>query len=292
MAALVCILAAAAAALWTYRRLPAADVARFLGEKPSSAASAKAYAAGMAVAAAWLRWTGGYSLLIAQLPQLARYCAIVYGRDKEADPAHTWTVETFAMTAAAGLATVTALMAAADAGVASFLAAVSAAIPFLRWRDLAGKAAQRREAFVAELPTFMHKLSLLLAAGETLHGAWRRAGEAYGEKRLHPLYAELAKAGVAMANGVPFPRALEEMQRRCGFPEVSALVTTVLMHYKRGGESFALALQDASRSLLEKKQAYVRTKGEQASAKLLFPMMLMLVAVMTIVAAPAVMMMR
>jgi len=51
-------------------------------------------------------------------------------------------------------------------------------------------------------------------------------------------------------------------------------------------------LQDASRLMMEKKHAVVRTQGEEASTKLLFPMLLMLIAVMAIVAAPAVMLMH
>ncbi|TLS50170.1 hypothetical protein FE782_21085 [Paenibacillus antri] len=244
------------------------------------------------VAEAWLRRCGAYPKLAIHLPQLLRYCAMVQDRSEATDPAYAWTVRTFAATTLAAFAAVFAYLAKADGAVVLLIAVLTAAAPAVLWRELKKKVEGRQRAFVAELPTFLHKLSLLLAAGEAIHRAWQRAGTVGSDKETHPLYTELARTNQDIAQGVPFPKALEDMHRRCGYHEVSALITTVLMNYKRGGEAFALALQDASRLMMEKKHALVRTQGEEASTKLLFPMMLMLCAVMLIVAAPAVMLMN
>ena len=233
-----------------------------------------------------------YPLVIQYLPQLVRYCQLVYGTNAQPQPAFRWTVVAFAWFAGGTVTAAASLLAQADASMVALCASVAGGAPLALWSDLRRKAERKRRRIVSELPTFMHKLALLLSAGESLPQAWQRAGTAGSGKEEHPLYAELAKTVQDIRNGVSFPKALDDMHRRCGYPEIGALVTTVLMNYKRGGESFALALQDASRLFMERKQTVIRTKGEEASAKLLFPMIIMLAAVLIIVAAPAVMMMQ
>ena len=233
-----------------------------------------------------------YPLVIQYLPQLVRYCQLVSGASAQPQPAFRWTVVAFAWSSGGAAAAAVSLLAQADVSIVVLCACVAGGAPFALWSDVKRKAESKRRRIVSELPTFMHKLALLLSAGETLPQAWGRAGTPSAGKGGHPLYAELEKTAQDIRSGVSFPKALEDMHRRCGYPEIGALVTTVLMNYKRGGESFALALQDASRLYMERKQAAVRTKGEEASAKLLFPMILMLAAVLVIVAAPAVMMMQ
>lgn len=243
------------------------------------------------IASVWLRHSRMYPLLIVQLPQLVRYCSLLHSGGSVKDPAFHWATKAFACSILLIIAAITAWLAQADAAMITVFMLLAAGSPMALWHDLTSKMRRRQEAFVSELPTFMHKLSLLIAAGETTQRAWQRAGTVDRHKAGHPLYAELGKTGNELAQGVPFVKALEDLHRRCGVHEVSVLVTTVLMNYRRGGDAFALSLQDASRMLMERKFAIVRMRGEEASTKLLFPMMLMLCAVMLVVAAPAIMMM-
>lgn len=53
-----------------------------------------------------------------------------------------------------------------------------------------------------------------------------------------------------------------------------------------------LALMDLSRSLWERRKAICKTLGEQASSKLVFPMVLLFMVVVILVGAPAFMMMN
>jgi tight adherence protein C len=166
------------------------------------------------------------------------------------------------------------------------------AVPIVMWRDLQNKVKQRRELILIELPTFMQKFILLVNAGETPQRAWVQAGTVLLKGHDHPLYRELMKTNMQLQQSVPFSRALEELHLRCGMIEFSSFITTVLMNYRRGGEAFTLAIHDAARMLLEKKRAFIRIKGEEASTKLIFPMLIMLLAVMVLVCAPAVMLME
>ncbi|MNW00625.1 hypothetical protein D3C71_1961440 [compost metagenome] len=68
--------------------------------------------------------------------------------------------------------------------------------------------------------------------------------------------------------------------------------TNVLMNFKRGGSDFAYSLEELSHTLWERRKAAARTIGEEASAKMVFPMVLLFCTVMLIVAAPAVLSMQ
>lgn len=270
----------------TYRKY-APDIRPRLHPDPAAPLEASIYI----VVGAWLVRSGAYNRLISQAPLLVRHCALVYGNSHQ-DPAFRWVACTAALTAGGLLASFAVIATGLDPALAALFGILGIAVPIVRRRELKVKVRRRQEAFVTELPTFMHKLSLLLAAGETVQRAWVQAGSADEPMRGHPLYAELSRTGNEILQSVPFARALEQLHLRCGVNEMSALVTTVLMNYRRGGDAFAFALQDSSRQLMERKHAIVRTKGEEASAKLMFPMMLMLLAVMIMVAAPAVMLMN
>jgi len=283
MLALLWILAVALFSIYTYRRQAGS------GGAAAAPSGNRLERFVYAVSGAWLHWCGGYQRLVYHVPQLVRICAALYGRNMGADPAYVWTLKTFAGTLGSFVAAVSAFLARADPAIVALTFGLVGAVPALRWRELTVKAKLRREAFITVLPTFMQKLSLLLAAGETIQRAWAKASAADPGKTGHPMYAELARTCVELNQGVPFARALEELQRRCAVPEMNTLVATVLMNYKRGGDTFSIVLRDTARVMTERKHAVIRTKGEEASAKLLFPMLLMLAAVLIVVAAPAVM---
>ncbi|MGV2805241.1 type II secretion protein F, partial [Clostridium perfringens] len=73
---------------------------------------------------------------------------------------------------------------------------------------------------------------------------------------------------------------------------VSIFTTTVRLNFRRGGNAFVLALRDLSRVLWEKRKAIARTRGEQASSKLVLPMVVIFMIVIVLLGAPAFMMMN
>ena len=129
-------------------------------------------------------------------------------------------------------------------------------VPMALFNDLHRKVQRREQAVLLELPELLNKIVLLVGAGSTVQ------------------------------------QAMEGFSKRCGIQEVSAFTTAVLLNYRRGGEDFALALRDLSHSLWEKRKAVSRTLGEQASSKLVFPMVLLFMAVLILVGAPAFMVMN
>lgn len=163
----------------------------------------------------------------------------------------------------------------------------------LAWRPImeAGrKVEERKQLMITELPNMLSKLMLLVGAGETVQLALARCLEGK-DGEAHPLYREWSSAVVSISNGHSFSSALEMFNRRCAVQEVSIFTTVLLLNYRRGGEHFVLALRELSYTLWEKRKAIARSRGEQASSKLVFPLVGILLVLMVLVASPAVLLM-
>ncbi len=174
-------------------------------------------------------------------------------------------------------------------GVAGLGAIVACGVPFLRAKELGKRAAARRQRIVMELPELLGKLLLLVNAGDNVMRALARCVEQQPTGG-GPLYDELKSALAAMNRGESMAMALEEMGRRCAVPETRQFASTLLINARRGGEAFVPALRELTRQMWDKRKATVRTLGEQASSKLVFPLALIFLCIMILVGAPTMMM--
>lgn len=168
-------------------------------------------------------------------------------------------------------------------------ASITLIVPFAAYRGLEGKVRKKRRQILLELPELLNKLTLLVNAGETVQQAIHRCASQGIEDS--PLSMELTRLSNELKDNSAFARSMEDFSKRCGVQEVSMFSTTVLLNWKRGGEDFVLALQELSRLLWEKRKSIAKTVGEEASSKLVFPMVLIFLIVMSIIAAPAVLLM-
>ncbi|SEM90951.1 type II secretion system F family protein [Paenibacillus sp. OK076] len=169
--------------------------------------------------------------------------------------------------------------------------ALGVALPFALYKDLNTKVQRRDQDILMELPELLNRIVLLVGAGETVQRAIVHCVASQGE-RNHPLYNELRKMVGDWNNGYSFQQSFEQFSRRCGVQEVTIFTTTVLLNFRRGGGDFVLALRDLSHVLWEKRKAVSRAKGEQASSKLVFPMVLIFFSIVVMIGAPAFMMMN
>lgn len=149
---------------------------------------------------------------------------------------------------------------------------------------------QRKQLMIMELPVMLSKLMLLVGAGETVQQALGKCLEGK-ESIKHPLYKEWSETVSMLRNGQAFSTVMERFNRRCAVQEVSIFTTVLLLNYRRGGEHFILALRELSYTLWEKRKAIARSRGEEASSKLVFPLVGILLVLMILVASPAVLLM-
>ncbi|UKS29017.1 type II secretion protein F [Paenibacillus sp. HWE-109] len=188
--------------------------------------------------------------------------------------------------------TLLSVLAGKDASLLGFGLLLSAIVPVLMVRDLDVKIRKKRQMIILELPEVLSTIVLLVNAGETVHRAWVRCVEAMPQKSETPLYKELAQAVHELEMNVSFTKVMEDFSKRCALHEVSLFTSTLLLNHKRGGHDFVLSLQSLSLDLWQRRKSVSRTLGEEASSKLVFPMVLIFLIVMVIVAAPALLMMK
>jgi tight adherence protein C len=203
---------------------------------------------------------------------------------------------------AVALGTLAGMAAGGDWSIAGCGALVAASTPFAMIRSLDRRLERKKRQILFALPEFLNQLALLVNAGETLQQAIVHctermlAGQVADERGksdpLHPWLEHLQVMAFQLANRVPFPRAMENLSKRCAVQEVTLFTTTILLNYRRGGEDLLVALRGLGRDLWERRKAMARTMGEEASAKLVFPMVLIFFVVLVVVAAPAILMMN
>lgn len=164
-------------------------------------------------------------------------------------------------------------------------------IPFLKLKQLDHQIKLMKRQIIMELPVFLNKLTLLVNAGETIQKAMIRCAVKYEDVKDHPFAREMNLMTKQLSNLYPLAQILDEFSRRCGVQEVSVFASAVSMNHKRGGEEFVASLRQLSHELWEKRKVTVKVLGEEASGKMVFPLLVIFLVVMIIVGAPAIMLM-
>ncbi len=172
---------------------------------------------------------------------------------------------------------------AAVAGVAVF---------FLQDKDLHGKLKVRQELMREDYPLIVSKLLLYLGAGLTLRGAFRRMEEEYRRARAsggreRPACEELGIMCRAIETGQTEKGAYEQFGKRCGLTEYVRLSALLAGNVMRGGDFLMERLREEAEEAMKAQINRSRKNGEAVSAKLIFPMMLMLAVVMIMIMVPA-----
>lgn len=160
-------------------------------------------------------------------------------------------------------------------------------LPYAMISKLASQEKERKEQILTELPEIVNKIILLVNAGETIQQALIRCVTTTRDPNS-PLIKELTETINKMVSNEPFHQVLNDLSKKCGIQEISIFTTTILLNYRKGGNDLILALRELSHELWEKRKAISKTKGEEASSKLVFPLILIFVAVMIIVGYPAI----
>ncbi len=146
--------------------------------------------------------------------------------------------------------------------------------------------AKKREILI-DLPGFINTLALLVNAGLPFSAAVSKiVREANPERSLSKEFNYLLADITA---GKPISQAYEDLAQRCRVPEITRFVSTVLQNLSRGTSDLVYVLRILAQEAWEKRKEIAKKQGEEASAKLVFPMVMVFVAVAMIVLAPALM---
>ncbi|WP_418792174.1 type II secretion system F family protein [Phosphitispora sp. TUW77] len=147
------------------------------------------------------------------------------------------------------------------------------------------KLKQKKRDILIDLAGFINTLALMINAGLPFSGAVRKV--VMESDRERPLYKELNLMLSEISAGKSTVRAYEDMAFRCKVPEVTRFVSAVLQNLNRGNRDLVYVLRTLSQEAWDKRKDLARKQGEEASTKLVFPMVMVFVAIAIIVLAPA-----
>lgn len=149
------------------------------------------------------------------------------------------------------------------------------------------KVEERHLSIAFDLPDFTNKILILSGAGLSVRAAVVKIAKELPKETQ--FYRELKHCVFLMENGETVESAMDMLCLKCNTPAVRRMVSVLLQNMNRGGTDVLVALKEIGNELWNERRTTAKRVAEQAGTKLLFPMMLMLLAVILIVAAPAVM---
>lgn len=151
--------------------------------------------------------------------------------------------------------------------------------------------ADRQQAIRLEFPDFLSKYILLLGAGMSVTEAWKTASKV--ENMDTPFYREVALTNHEMnALGKSPIDALRGFAMRVKNPDVSRFTSSVIQYLQLGKFDLAEVLTTQSGEAWKTRKQEALKLGETAGTKLTGTMLLMFLAIIILVMAPALMQMN
>lgn len=163
---------------------------------------------------------------------------------------------------------------------------MGAFLPYMALKDLEKKVQERHIEIAMDMPELVNKIVILVGAGLNLQGALAKISKEMYSDRI--LYRELARTMDRIMDGDSADAAFDYLTIKCNTAEMRRLVSIIVQNIHRGGTDVSSALKSIGTELWASRKAAALRMAEEASTKMLFPMMLMLFAVVLVVAAPAV----
>lgn len=144
-----------------------------------------------------------------------------------------------------------------------------------------------------DYPDIVSQLSLLLGAGMTIRQAWNRIAVQYSFKRKssmipeRPVYEAILRMNGRLAEGVSERMAYQQFREEIPASCYHKLMRILIGNLEKGSQGIGTILEDESRHAFEKRILQAKKRGEEASTKMLAPLMLMMLVVMGVVMLPA-----
>jgi len=161
--------------------------------------------------------------------------------------------------------------------------AIFAWAAFVRCGDGAKRIIDKRtEDLLSDFPNAISKLALLTNAGMILKEAW----EVTAYTGTGPLYDEMKKVIIDMANGYTEIEAYTEFGNRCMIAEIRKFTSTIVQGITKGNRELVLMLRKQSSEVWESRKHQVRQLGAKASSKLLFPICIMFIGILIMIMVP------
>ena len=170
--------------------------------------------------------------------------------------------------------------------VLGILLVIPVIIVFLLKSEIDKKIARRHLMLRLDFVEILNKMILLINSGMIVTQAMNKIVE--DNACIRPLYGELKLAIAEIKGGKPEMEAYEAFANRCRVPEIYRFTLLIIQNMKKGSAEFASALRIQANESWHMRKSVAKELSEEASTKLLFPMIFMFVAIILIVITPAI----
>lgn len=160
-------------------------------------------------------------------------------------------------------------------------------------RSLDDKIKLRNNQMLADYPDIINKFNLLVNAGMTIRQAWIKIAEDYKEKTTlrkgdrRYAYEEMLVTLHELKLGIPEVNAYEQFGIRSGLMPFMKFSSILVQNLKKGNKNMIEILKQEAMEAFHERKENTKRLGEEASTKLLGPMVLMLIIVLIIILIPA-----
>ena len=150
-----------------------------------------------------------------------------------------------------------------------------------------------RKEMQKDYPDIIQKLVLFLRAGFTIRRAMEKIAEGYLRSREkyqmkeRSAYEEIVRTCKEMQGGIYEAEAYERFGVRCEVSQYKVLSVLLVQNLKKGNQNLLELLEREEAGAEDERKRRAKVRGEEASTKLLLPMMLQLIVVLMILMIPA-----
>lgn len=139
-------------------------------------------------------------------------------------------------------------------------------------------------------PDMVIKFTLLMNAGLSISNTWDKICQDYQQitgQVKEPLYEEMLYTLQRIKGGISEYQAFEELSCRVNNHHMRKFLRILMGSIKKGNEEVVVQLEDLAHESWQQRVDIAKQLGEEASSKLLFPMVMLLVVIIAVVMAPA-----
>lgn len=150
-----------------------------------------------------------------------------------------------------------------------------------------------RKEMQRDYPDIVQKLVLFLRAGFTIRKAMEKIADGYlrSREKYHAkersAYEEIVRTCKEMQGGIYEAEAYERFGTRCGISQYKILSVLLVQNLKKGNQNLLELLEREEAVAEDERKRSAKVRGEEASTKLLLPMVLQLIVVLMILMIPA-----
>ncbi|SFB09542.1 hypothetical protein SAMN05216249_10922 [Acetitomaculum ruminis DSM 5522] len=150
----------------------------------------------------------------------------------------------------------------------------------------------RKRQMLIDYPEIVSKITIFLSLGLSVPTIWKNIIKEYEIQRkngreVRYAYEEMLISFYEMEKGMSLPEALERFGRRCQIHQYIKLSALISQNLRIGSKEIKKLLSKEVIDSFEMRKNLARKTGEEASTKLLIPMVMMLMVVMIIIVVPA-----